>query len=772
MKKYQKQLLKGMVTFIVVVSIVLSTGVFVSKAADCTISITADKSSVNVGETFNVTVSVSGPDVGVVKGNLTISGGASTGDTLVYLYKTYTSATYSFQATSAGTVTISMDVSNALFFTSETEMTCDVGSCSVSVVEPTTAAPTTEAPTTAAPTTEAPTTAAPTTEAPTTQAPTTEAPTTQAPTTVAPTTAAPTTAAPTTEARSNNAYLEALSIYPGTLSPAFDSKTYIYEVTVKNDVTKLSVSAATADVEATYIITDTNLEVGRNVIDIKVTAADGTVLWYAIRVTRQSAETTTADTTERETSTERTTEETTTTAEESSSEANPLEVVVGSTTAYVQETLGNVEIPEGFEELNYQFRGVEIEALKGLGNSLLLLPVADETGTKLYIYNEENGGLYPYVGIQITSALYTVLPFDSEEQIPDGYKLTVVEFDGSLIDTWVRTDAENNNFVLFYAMNWEGTTGLYRYDAEENTLQRVNKDEVAAAATEAESQPTEESSQVENTTASGSKVDDQYLAHYEETLKKINRRDTIMFVIMIILLLCLIVMYLLFASGKKDDPDDEPNDDSDDDSDDDTDEEFDNDSEDDFDTALSDEVFEDADELADEDSDGEASGVDGAEAEDNAELDDAEAFQKELEQIQLGMAGILADFDVDSDEEAEAETEAEAVAETEAEAEAVAEVEAEAEAEAVAEVEAEAEAETMTEAQTETEAEPETGAETEVKADLEAELELDVENLELELEDVTELQADAEDAALTGTADELELEDLEFDDLELEDLDL
>ena len=753
MKTRKKKLFSIGLILVIILCILSPITKLIGKAASCTFSFSG--ANVNVGDSFTLTLtwSTSDSDLGSFTGSVVydasmlelVSGDRNLAEWLTDKDITSASYNFTFKALKAGTTNVSFEAGNTYSYTSMEKMDTNCVSGTVSIVEPTTAAPTTEAPTTAAPTTEAPTTAAPTTEAPTTQAPTTEAPTTEA----------PTTAAPTTEALSSNAYLEALSIYPGTLSPAFDSKKYIYEVTVKNDVTKLSVSVTKADVDATYIITDTNLEVGRNVIDIKVTAADGTVLWYAIRVTRQSAETTTADTTERETSTERTTEETTTAAEESSSEANPLEVVVGSTTAYVQETLGNVDVPEGFEELNYQFRGVKVEALKGLGNSLLLLPVADETGTKLYIYNEENGGLYPYVGIQITSALYTVLPFDSEEQIPDGYKLTVVEFDGSLIDAWVRTDAENNNFVLFYAMNWEGTTGLYRYDAEENTLQRVNKDELAAAATEAESQSTEESSQIENTTASGSKVDDQYLAHYEETLKKINRRDTIMFVIMIILLLCLIAMYLLFASGKKDDPDDdEPDDDSDDDSDDDIDEEFDNDSEDDFDAALSDDVFEDADELADEDSDGEASGLDGAEAEDNAELDDAEAFQKELEQIQLGMAGILADFDVDSDEEAEAETEAEAEAETEAETE------------AVAEVEAEAEAETMTEAQTETE------AETEAKADLEAELELDVENLELELEDVTELQADAEDAALTGAADELELEDLEFDDLELEDLDL
>lgn len=624
MKSYQKRLLNGIVAVVLIVSIVFSIGTLVGKAADCTVSITTDKSSVNVGETFNVTVSVSGADVGVLKGNLIVSGGASTGDTLVYLYKTYTSATYSFQATSAGNVTISMDVSTALFFSTEQEMAdVDVGECVVMVVEPTTAPP--ETTTTAEETT---TTAEETTT-------TVEETTTTAEETT--TTIEETT---TTGALSSNAYLEALSIYPGSLSPAFNPKTYIYEVTVKNDVTKLSVSAATADVDASYIITDTNLEVGRNVIDIKVTAADGTVQWYAIRVDRLAAETTQAETTAPETTAQSTAQEQTE-ATESSAVYDPLEVVVGNVTAYVQETLGNVEMPEGFEEVDYEFKGVAVEALKGLGNSLILIPVSDGTGINLYIYNEEKDGLYPYVGIQITSALYTVLPFDDEEQMPEGYQLTVIEFNDTLIDAWVRADAEDNRFVLFYAVNWEGTTGLYRYDAEENTLQRVNKDELFTPTAESESQQETESVSQSGNNQSGAFVDDEYLAFYEETLKKVNQRDTIMFIMMIILLMCLIAMYLLFASGKKDepeDPDDDPDDDLEDDPDDDSEEESEESAEsDDSDEEELSDVFEDDIELS-EDNTEEAADSDAE------EFDESEAFQKELEQIQLGMAGIIADF--------------------------------------------------------------------------------------------------------------------------------
>ena len=343
MKTRKKKLFSIGLILVIILCILSPITKLIGKAASCTFSFSG--ANVNVGDSFTLTLtwSTSDSDLGSFTGSVVydssmlelVSGDRNLAEWLTDKDITSASYNFTFKALKAGTTNVSFEAGNTYSYTSMEKMDTNCVSGTVSIVEPTTAAPT--------------------------------------------------TAAPTTEALSSNAYLEALSIYPGTLSPAFDSKKYIYEVTVKNDVTKLSVSVTKADVDATYIITDTNLEVGRNVIDIKVTAADGTVLWYAIRVTRQSAETTTADTTERETSTERTTEETTTAAEESSSEANPLEVVVGSTTAYVQETLGNVDVPEGFEELNYQFRGVKVEALKGLGNSLLLLPVADETGTKLYI---------------------------------------------------------------------------------------------------------------------------------------------------------------------------------------------------------------------------------------------------------------------------------------------------------------------------------------------------------------------------------------------------
>jgi hypothetical protein len=59
---------------------------------------------------------------------------------------------------------------------------------------------------------------------------------------------------------------------------------------VKNNITKVTVLATTNSDKATYEVTgNTNLKAGNNVINIKVTAEDGTTNTYTINVTKESA---------------------------------------------------------------------------------------------------------------------------------------------------------------------------------------------------------------------------------------------------------------------------------------------------------------------------------------------------------------------------------------------------------------------------------------------------------------------------------------------------
>ena len=92
-----------------------------------------------------------------------------------------------------------------------------------------------------------------------------------------------------TAALSADNSLKALTISPGTLSPAFKGSTTKYTATVDNSVTSIAVSATPVNEKATIesVTGNTNLAVGANVVQIVVKAENGTTATYKITVTRQ-----------------------------------------------------------------------------------------------------------------------------------------------------------------------------------------------------------------------------------------------------------------------------------------------------------------------------------------------------------------------------------------------------------------------------------------------------------------------------------------------------
>ncbi|MDH5546044.1 MAG: cadherin-like beta sandwich domain-containing protein [Gammaproteobacteria bacterium] len=100
-----------------------------------------------------------------------------------------------------------------------------------------------------------------------------------------------------TRAGNNNADLSALVLSTGAISPAFDSATLAYTQSVSNAVTNVDVIATLADTNATMTVesyapssgttVSVPLLVGANIIDVTVTAEDGsTVKVYQVTITR------------------------------------------------------------------------------------------------------------------------------------------------------------------------------------------------------------------------------------------------------------------------------------------------------------------------------------------------------------------------------------------------------------------------------------------------------------------------------------------------------
>ena len=87
---------------------------------------------------------------------------------------------------------------------------------------------------------------------------------------------------------SRNNYLSSLTVADNTFSPQFLKENTTYFMTVKNDVTSLSVNAEVEDATSTVkIYGNSDLSVGENKILISVTAENGNVRTYRIYVTRE-----------------------------------------------------------------------------------------------------------------------------------------------------------------------------------------------------------------------------------------------------------------------------------------------------------------------------------------------------------------------------------------------------------------------------------------------------------------------------------------------------
>ncbi|MCL6559522.1 MAG: cadherin-like beta sandwich domain-containing protein, partial [Firmicutes bacterium] len=100
-----------------------------------------------------------------------------------------------------------------------------------------------------------------------------------------------------TATRSGRAALAGINVRPGTLKPDFDSDTYDYTVDVDYDVESIIVTSIAEDSRSTIKVnneavasgmpsTPINLNIGENIITIKVTALDKTARTYTVTVTR------------------------------------------------------------------------------------------------------------------------------------------------------------------------------------------------------------------------------------------------------------------------------------------------------------------------------------------------------------------------------------------------------------------------------------------------------------------------------------------------------
>lgn len=294
-----------------------------------------------------------------------------------------------------------------------------------------------------------------------------------------------------TAALSADNSLKALTISPGTLSPAFKGSTTKYTATVDNSVTSIAVSATPVNEKATIesVTGNTNLAVGANVVQIVVKAENGTTATYKITVTRQAAGTTGSETTTTggengddgngDSETPEDTEEVDTTE----TPVSAADVVINNTTYHIADNFTEEQIPADFTEATVHFRGTECRGLtfdKGT-ISLIYLETdnVDATTGRFFIYDETRDVVYDFMKFTAGESSYVIpllAPLDSV--LPESYVQVSLQMPENTVMTAYQLPVEDgeeaSDFYIFYGVNQDGTEGWYQYDAAEGTYQRVN----------------------------------------------------------------------------------------------------------------------------------------------------------------------------------------------------------------------------------------------------------------------------------------------------------
>lgn len=252
-----KKVFLNKIIFIILTAIfVLLLMTLKSNAAN--LSISTSKSTVSPGETFTVTVSVSG-GAGSVTATVSNGSGGKTD------FLDNSSFSFSCTAGSSGSVTIKANGTVADYTTEKDESKS--ATKTVTIKQPEQPKPSTPGGGTSSGGSNSGSTNKPNT------------------------TTKPSTSDNKETTKSSDSTLKSLSVLEGAISPEFNKDVREYTLIVPNEIGEINVTAVPTDSKATATVTENvKLKEGENTVTVVVTAEDGSSSKYLIRVTRARAE--------------------------------------------------------------------------------------------------------------------------------------------------------------------------------------------------------------------------------------------------------------------------------------------------------------------------------------------------------------------------------------------------------------------------------------------------------------------------------------------------
>lgn len=335
-----------------------------------------------------------------------------------------------------------------------------------------------------------------------------------------------------TQSKNNN--LSALTVSPGTLTPAFSKDVTTYNITLTESCSRLTVSATPEDAKAKISVWGAAMDPGDNTTKITVTAENGEQKVYTIYTKVPVTE------------------------KPKDEEKDIIIDVDGS----MYKIISNFEedlLPEGYEAADYTYKNKKIVVGKGLTNGNILFCVSDasiEKADPMFVIYDEQSGKFAYLKLITTKGLsYTVVEdivAANSVEIPQGYVESEYSINNLVYKVWVEEDNEAAGYFIIYCINVNGDAGWYQYDIAEGTMQRAFLNGNAAVETE--------KPEVEETEPQVSEETEKSQSEYDELEEKYNnyvKKTRIALGMMAILLVMVVIIVVIFTVKTFHDDEDE-----------------------------------------------------------------------------------------------------------------------------------------------------------------------------------------------------------------------
>ena len=236
--------------------------------------------------------------------------------------------------------------------------------------------------------------------------------------------------------KSTNNKLSSLSVKGYELSPAFDSNTNSYAVSIPSTIKTITIEASKADRYASIEgVGEKEVSSGINNFDVVVTSETGVSNIYKIVVNVE--------------------------------DLDPINVTINDKQYTVIKEKENLVKPELFEDTTVTIGEYEIPAFTSEVTNLTLVGLKDEIGNiSLYLYDNDN---YKPFNEMLTTRL-NVMFLNMETPI-ENFTKTTININGESIIAY-----KNDFLTIVKALNLaNGKEELYTYDEDEKTLQLFNE---------------------------------------------------------------------------------------------------------------------------------------------------------------------------------------------------------------------------------------------------------------------------------------------------------